>query len=115
VHADCSSTVAAIVLVKWVNVQPVSVEDLEGITGGCLTPTNPWRLEPVLMLRRIGLESSSHSYIYIIYTPNLGLTIAVFDREREQGRFNAAYHVTLDFFRDSKIPRRLCHLIQEAE
>jgi len=28
---------------------------------------------------------------------------------------DAAYHVPLDFFRDSKIPRRLCHLIQEAE
>ena len=26
-------------------------------------------------------------YIYIIYTPNLGLVIAVFDWEREQGRF----------------------------
>ena len=26
-------------------------------------------------------------YICIIYTPNLGLTITVFVREREQGRF----------------------------
>jgi len=29
-------------------------------------------------------------YIYIIYTPNLGLGIAVFDREREQGRFRGS-------------------------
>lgn len=28
---------------------------------------------------------------------------------------DTAYHVTLNPFRDSKIPRRLCHLIQEAE
>ena len=28
-----------------------------------------------------------YKYIYIIYTPNLGLKIAVFDREREQDRF----------------------------
>lgn len=26
-----------------------------------------------------------HVYIYIIYTPNLGLEISIFDREREQG------------------------------
>jgi len=30
------------------------------------------------------------SYIYIIYTPNLGLGIAVFDWEREQGRFRGS-------------------------
>ena len=31
-----------------------------------------------------------YGYIYIIYTPNLGLGIAVFDREREQGRFKGS-------------------------
>jgi len=30
------------------------------------------------------------SYIYIIYTPNLGLAITVFDREREHGRFRGS-------------------------
>ena len=29
-------------------------------------------------------------YIYIIYTPNLGLEIAVFVREKEQGRFRGS-------------------------
>ena len=29
-------------------------------------------------------------YIYIIYTPNLGLKIAVLGREREQGRFKGS-------------------------
>ena len=29
-------------------------------------------------------------YIYIIYTPNLGLAIAVFDQEREHGRFRGS-------------------------
>ncbi len=29
-------------------------------------------------------------YIYIIYTPNLGLGIAVLVREREQGRFRGS-------------------------
>ena len=29
-------------------------------------------------------------YIYIIYTPNLGLWITRFDREREQGRFRGS-------------------------
>ena len=29
-------------------------------------------------------------YIYIIYTPNLGLRITTFDREREQGRFRGS-------------------------
>ena len=29
-------------------------------------------------------------YIYIIYTPNLGLRVAVFIREREQGRFRGS-------------------------
>ena len=33
---------------------------------------------------------SRHSYIYIIYTPNLGLLIAVLDQEREQGRFKGS-------------------------
>lgn len=28
--------------------------------------------------------------MYIIYTPNLGLAIAIFDREREQGRFKGS-------------------------
>jgi len=28
--------------------------------------------------------------IYIIYTPNLGLGLVVFDREREQGRFKGS-------------------------
>ena len=29
-------------------------------------------------------------YIYIIYTPNLGSRITLFDREREQGRFRGS-------------------------
>ncbi len=29
-------------------------------------------------------------YIYIIYTPNLGLGITFLDREREQGRFRGS-------------------------
>jgi len=29
-------------------------------------------------------------YIYIIYTPNLGLEVAVFNRVREQGRFRGS-------------------------
>ena len=29
-------------------------------------------------------------YMYIIYTPNLGLGIAVFDRKREQGHFRGS-------------------------
>ena len=29
-------------------------------------------------------------YIYIIYTPNLGSEITLFDREREQGRFRGS-------------------------
>ncbi len=36
------------------------------------------------MLKRLDI------YIYIIYTPNLGLGIAVFDGEREQGRFRGS-------------------------
>ena len=35
-------------------------------------------------------HSASYIYIYIIYTPNLGLRITVFDREREQGRFRGS-------------------------
>ena len=31
-----------------------------------------------------------YDYIYIIYTPNLGLGIACFVREREQGRFRGS-------------------------
>jgi len=33
---------------------------------------------------------SDNIYIYIIYTPNLGLGITVFDQEREQGRFRGS-------------------------
>ena len=33
-------------------------------------------------------------YIHIIYTPNLGLEIAVFDREREQSRFRESSEKT---------------------
>ena len=29
-------------------------------------------------------------YVYIIYTPNLGLGITRFDQEREQGRFRGS-------------------------
>jgi hypothetical protein len=29
-------------------------------------------------------------YIYIIYTPNFGLRVTVFDREMEQGRFKGS-------------------------
>ncbi len=29
-------------------------------------------------------------YIYVIYTPNLGLRVTVFDREMEQGRFKGS-------------------------
>jgi len=29
-------------------------------------------------------------YIYIIYTPNLGLGVALFDREKEQGSFRGS-------------------------
>ena len=32
----------------------------------------------------------THIYICIIYTPNLGLGIAIFDREREHGRFRGS-------------------------
>jgi len=32
----------------------------------------------------------SSIYIYIIYTPNLGFGITVFDEEREQGRFRGS-------------------------
>ncbi len=33
---------------------------------------------------------SVNVYTYIIYTPNLGLGIAVFDQEREQSRFRGS-------------------------
>ena len=33
---------------------------------------------------------AAFEYIYIIYTPNLGLGITVFDQEREQGRFRGS-------------------------
>ena len=39
---------------------------------------------PHIKTHRVG------EYIYIIYTPNLGLGIAVFDREREQGCFRGS-------------------------
>ena len=35
-------------------------------------------------------EFYTYIYIYIIYTPNLGLEITRFDREREQGRFRGS-------------------------
>ena len=38
----------------------------------------------------IVFQLRSCKYTYIIYTPNLGLGIAVFDREREQGRFRGS-------------------------
>ena len=31
-----------------------------------------------------------YTYTYIIYIPNLGFSIAVFDQEREQGRFRGS-------------------------
>ena len=40
-----------------------------------------------LLLRR---EREVTVYIYIIYTPNLGLKIAILVREREQGRFRGS-------------------------
>jgi len=36
------------------------------------------------------LKLKDSIYIYIIYTPNLGLEIAVPGREREQGRFRGS-------------------------
>ena len=36
------------------------------------------------------LSSVRENYMYILYTPNLGLTIAVFIREREQGHFKGS-------------------------
>ena len=36
------------------------------------------------------IESDKEGCIYIIYTPNLGFPIAVFGREREQGRFRGS-------------------------
>ena len=38
-------------------------------------------------MRRYCICETREYYIYIIYTPNLGLEIAVPGREREQGRF----------------------------
>ena len=43
----------------------------------------PPPLPSVTLLRR-------HLYIYIIYTPNLGLEIAILGREREQGGFRGS-------------------------
>ena len=37
-----------------------------------------------------GLAESHYVYIYIIYSPNLGLEIAVPGREREQSRFRGS-------------------------
>ena len=36
------------------------------------------------------VDLGSGTYIYIIYTPNLGLAIAIPGREREQGRFRGS-------------------------
>ena len=36
------------------------------------------------------LKFEDYIYIYIIYTPNLGFEIAVFDQEREQGRLRGS-------------------------
>jgi len=38
-------------------------------------------------IRRCRIFETRGYYIYYIYTPNLGLEITAFDREREQGRF----------------------------
>lgn len=35
-------------------------------------------------------SSMVHMYIYILYTPNLGLVITVFDFGRERGRFRGS-------------------------
>ena len=53
----------------------------------------PGRESDCATLQSLPLVSSNRKfsiYIYIIYTPNLGLVIAVFDREREQGRFRGS-------------------------
>ena len=42
------------------------------------------------MFTQRALGMISYVYIYYIYTPNLGLRITVFDREREQGRFRGS-------------------------
>ena len=39
---------------------------------------------------RRGGGKNIYIYIYIIYTPNLGFGIALFDQEREQGRFRGS-------------------------
>jgi len=41
-------------------------------------------------IRRCRIFETRGYYIYIIYTPNLGLEIAVSVREREQGRFRGS-------------------------
>ena len=40
--------------------------------------------------RQVGGKLCVYIYIYIIYTPNLGLEIACFVREKEQGRFRGS-------------------------
>jgi len=53
-------------------------------------PSRP-RLKPTKQLLLLYyIHSPLSIYIYIIYTPNLGLGIAVPGREREQGRFRAS-------------------------
>ena len=35
-------------------------------------------------------NNDRHTYIFFIYTPNTGLRIAVFNQEREHGRFGGS-------------------------
>ena len=53
-----------------------------GVSGGA--KRRPLIQRPVTCWPQFG------DNIYIIYTPNLGLAITVFDREREQGRFRGS-------------------------
>ncbi len=70
-----------------------SSERASGSIGRADGRNGPWRASKVAMLlvndgsRAIRFEDY---YIYIIYTPNLGLEIAVSVREREQGRFRGS-------------------------
>ena len=60
---------------------PCRQADWSAITGA-------WYLEMSIIHWDIVLGGCI--YIYIIYTPNLGLGIAVLGREREQGRFRGS-------------------------
>ncbi len=52
---------------------------------------NPSLQHPIHPIQKRSIsQHKSRIYIYIIYTPNLGLRITVFDREREQGRFRGS-------------------------